>query len=415
MNIKQNYKKIIGTSLLINLIVISLSIIIVSSQLSGIFTISSGIYPSANSYTIWQEGLIYYAKNAFGVIDYSGLNSTIVLTNAINNLNIEGGSIFLKAGEYDRIIINRNYITLMGEGFGFSTGANAQNEGSGITKIKSTTAEHLIYINSTDGTKLQGIVIKYLYLYGNGTTNGYSGIYAENIDQPVFEHIEIHNVENGFYLQDCDAFHVYKNTVLHSGNGIKVLGSGSSYGKIVMNELSDNLAYGVRLSSGTWGTRVALNTLARNDNTAISVSGSEHNEILGNILRTNRNGISLTATSTKNTVSNNVIQDSNKTGIWLSASENNTISLNQVWNNGLETSSTYSGIVLTNSDWNTIMGNIASDDWLTTQEWGIEEEGTSDYNIFIGNIALDNAVGGIKTVGVNTQVNLCWNGTTWIS
>jgi len=51
----------------------------------GTFTLSSGIYPGAPSYTIWREDTVYYAKNAYGVIDYSGTNASSVIYNVIAN------------------------------------------------------------------------------------------------------------------------------------------------------------------------------------------------------------------------------------------------------------------------------------------------------------------------------------------
>jgi len=76
------------------------------------------------------------------------------------------------------------------------------------------------------------------------------------------------------------------------------------------------------------------------------------------------------------------------------------------------------GISLVNATWCTIMNGILKDDQvLPTQGWGINEQGAlSDYNVIIGITAIDNTVGGILIVGTNTNVNLCWNGTTagWI-
>lgn len=102
MNIKQNYKKIIGISLIINVILISLVTVFVLSQSTNTFTITSGIYPSASTYTIWVEDSIYYAKNAYGSIDYSGINASIVIQNVYDKAIIDYGGVtlFFKDGEY---------------------------------------------------------------------------------------------------------------------------------------------------------------------------------------------------------------------------------------------------------------------------------------------------------------------------
>ena len=57
------------------------------------------------------------------------------------------------------------------------------------------------------------------------------------------------------------------------------------------------------------------------------------------------------------------------------------------------------------------IGNICNDN----DDWGISEEGTSDYNTFLGDSCFSNGIGGIKTIGANTKVNCCWNGTDWIA
>jgi len=94
MNIKQNYKKIIGISLIINIIVISLSAVFVLSQSSNTFTISEGVYPAHTSFTVYQEGSTFYAKNIYGRVLYTNTNETILIQN-VNDVLTLGGSIFL--------------------------------------------------------------------------------------------------------------------------------------------------------------------------------------------------------------------------------------------------------------------------------------------------------------------------------
>lgn len=63
------------------------------------FTISSGIYPGAASYTVYREGDTYYAKNAYGAIEFSGADAATVIQSAINAVS-SGGKIFIKNGVY---------------------------------------------------------------------------------------------------------------------------------------------------------------------------------------------------------------------------------------------------------------------------------------------------------------------------
>jgi len=59
---------------------------LVYSQTGGTFYISEGVYPGSVDYTIWREGSNYYAKNAYGRIDYSGTNCSDVIMSCIDNL-----------------------------------------------------------------------------------------------------------------------------------------------------------------------------------------------------------------------------------------------------------------------------------------------------------------------------------------
>jgi len=64
---------------------------------------------------------------------------------------------------------------------------------------------------------------------------------------------------------------------------------------------------------------------------------------------------------------------------------------------------------------NTLIGGTYNDyQAIPTQDYGIVENVESDWNIIIGASALKNQVYGIEILGANSQVNLCYNSTTWI-
>lgn len=84
---------------------------------SSTFTISSGVYPGAPSYTIWVEGSEYFVKDANGLIAYSGANFTTLSASCVMALPLDGGKIVFRVGAYaGHIVINRSNIILEGEG-----------------------------------------------------------------------------------------------------------------------------------------------------------------------------------------------------------------------------------------------------------------------------------------------------------
>jgi len=98
----------------------SVGYILGSNGNGGTFTLSSGIYPGAPSYTIWVEDAVYYAKNAYGVIEYSGTNATAVIYNSLSSADGDG-FVYVTGGVYSlssTLIIDKNGSKLYGAGSG---------------------------------------------------------------------------------------------------------------------------------------------------------------------------------------------------------------------------------------------------------------------------------------------------------
>jgi len=90
----------------------------VLTQSTRDFTISPGIYPGAPCYTVWREGDSYYAKNAFGAIEYSGTNASYIIQKALDN----GRYIYIASGTYllSRPLQYRDDITIEGAGYDYT-------------------------------------------------------------------------------------------------------------------------------------------------------------------------------------------------------------------------------------------------------------------------------------------------------
>jgi len=108
-------------SLAIKIVLLCLICSLVSAMLVyaiSIQTISSGVYSSAPSYTVWKENSNYFAKDSNGAIDYSGTNVNEIIQNIINTMSSSGGAIYLKSGVYffsSYIDIKYSGISIIGE------------------------------------------------------------------------------------------------------------------------------------------------------------------------------------------------------------------------------------------------------------------------------------------------------------
>jgi len=149
---------------------------------SSTFTISSGVYPGAPSYTVWREGSNYFAKDANGEIDYSGTNASYVIESAINALTA-GGKIFIKAGTYILSATLNLVNNLILEGEGFSTILRDESQNT-------VSPQNVIYASGKNK-----IAIRNLMVQGNaGTTdladrpNGH-GITFDNVTDFIIENV----------------------------------------------------------------------------------------------------------------------------------------------------------------------------------------------------------------------------------
>jgi len=145
---------------------------------SNTFTISSGIYPGSHTYTIYKEGSTYYAKNAYGAIDYSGTDASTVIQSAINALT-SSGKIYIKAGDYSPptftvVTIDKTGVEIEGE---------IGKEGAPIIR------------NIGFRIKQGWCVLKNLRLIDDTESVGSKGIYI-NQDASPYGHIQRVTIEN---------------------------------------------------------------------------------------------------------------------------------------------------------------------------------------------------------------------------
>lgn len=97
-------QKTVSNSVRIGLIILAIGLLIgaligYAQSPSSTFTISPGVCPGEPSYTVWMEGSNYFAKEANGMIAFSGTNASQILQNTLD-ASVNGGKIFVKEGNY---------------------------------------------------------------------------------------------------------------------------------------------------------------------------------------------------------------------------------------------------------------------------------------------------------------------------
>lgn len=221
---------IIGSALFVN-----------AASTSNIFVISTGAYPGSSSYTIFSDGLNYYAKNGYGAIDFTSTDASTVINQAIralpvidsnpySNCNPFGkrtGEIVLTAGEYH---ISSSIVLASGQWL-----HGAGQEGtvligeSGVTVIR-------FYGNNTAPTYYAKI--SDLTIYGGGI-----GINASFAMNSAFERLHVHHMENDgivmvhalvntfdhISIDSCGGFGLYADA-LSNGNVFTALTSNANTG-----------------------------------------------------------------------------------------------------------------------------------------------------------------------------------------
>ena len=400
------------TLVFITVLVLILSIQTVYASSLSAFYLSGGVYPPAD-YTIWREGTYYYAKNAYGAIIYSGTNASEIINSAINSLNAIGGEIYVYADSYAISSPIRfegcHNIILRGGGVSTTFFASADVN---VIEVMGTEEETITNIYLTD-FKVQG------YLDSNASTTS-TGIKVQYTTNTKIVGVWVHKADHGIYLygqnnyrafiQDCRCWD-------NDDDGIADTGGYASF--IVNNWCFSNGDCGIQLVNGgnrlISGNFLSGNGIGGGDSKhGLALENVEKSTVDGNILATNeKDGIRLTTNSTRNTISNNIIRDNKEAGIMILGeyTTHNVITANRLISNGNASEANRDGIcIIADADNNIITFNTISD----SGYWGIYLASTVDYTICSLNNCRDESQG-IKDNGSTNKINLCWNGTTWIS
>lgn len=170
------------------------------------FTISGGNYPGAPSYTVWCEGSNYFAKNASGVVEFSGTNATQVIQNVAESLvggsavANKGGKIFICNGIYELSI----GITIQLQEAGSTPRPlHIVGEGEG-TVFRFTGTGYALTINTTY-TTYEWVCLENFKIDCVSKTTGRNGLRVFNVGRRVvIRHVKIYRADVAVALGDSD-------------------------------------------------------------------------------------------------------------------------------------------------------------------------------------------------------------------
>jgi len=469
---KMNLKTLNLTVLLVAVLVLAPTIQIVLAQGSTLW-ISSGIYPHGVSYSIWREGSAYYAKNAYGSLDYSGTNASVVIQNALTN----GGSgvYFFSGGIYvidATIILDGRAKSIVGEGSG-------HYYGSQITQFKLAdgTNTDVFKIGTSNATLARDMKLKHFSIDGNKANNPSGGdgivtsdsVYQEEgyvedvmvfackgagyrIKAPYWTLFDttadscdaggyiIEGEANDIYILDGDAYGNPSHGFIIRENAIyprltdcrSYLNSGHGYylnitrGSFIGNRAQDNGQDGFHLYGGLYNKFTSCVSTGNGgsgfvlygdvSSTSLESIHTSYNDEYGVLMNGTGNNLLY-----HNTLSNSLISFSAKHGLYLVNARDNIFSDNIIVDGSRSASLTYDDVRLEGisgkySTYNLFEGNKIRNYGGYITVYGINEvDANQDYNVYLGNQVTGQNTMCMRIQGANSKVNHCWNGTSWIS
>ena len=252
-----------------------------------------------------------------------GTADDVEINAAIQALPSTGGEVVILDGTYNitaTIAMNKNYVTLSGNGAATVLKRMWSGSGTGVITVTS------------DYCTVQNLQI-----------DGNKSSYSSNF---------------GIYLSGSSGNTITGNTCNNNGStGINL--TGSSNNNTITGNTCNNNSIGINLT-GSDNNTITGNTCNNNGNAGISLSTGDNDTITGNTCNNNSIGINLTGNSSNDTITGNTCNN-NDTGIYMLNGDNDTITGNTcIRGNSLPsnyTSSQYTIQIASRSENNLIVGN----------------------------------------------------------
>lgn len=426
--------KTVGLTALICIITTSTFWYVFGAQPTNEFWITSGPYPSEPSYVVWIIGTTYYVKDQQGKLVFETSNFTAAFEYARDGLSSGGGLIWLKEGDF----VTYSILELK-----TSATRDIVLAGTIGSKIKAGNNANLDAVIEIRGSH-KGNVIKGITIDGNSINNGADrGIWIVSdsaapctwvdiieinfeycpigIDTITFtggfqaEHYLISkckfglngkNSDIGIFLNRTRATRI-EGCIIEDCQDIGIKGDTSNNIVITNCHFDDCINYAIYLDScGGWAINNCFFEDTVNYDHVYIDAQSADNTFTGNTMHSDIPGRDCFHVLGQRNVFVGNSFFSNPNGAFIYVLGDKCL----IVGNNFQGSADY-GIRIDGADYLTITGN-----YVGICTYGILEETGSDYNLITSCTVRDSVTGDIITVGANTKVNLCWNGTgSWIA
>jgi hypothetical protein len=300
-------------------------------------TLSSGVFPSAASWTIYKDGVNYVAKAANGSIPSWGqsTNASYIILKIRDSLNpLVGGKLFFLLGKYD-ITTQMDFTGYRGVTFEMET-RNWYNEVN-VGFFVTANIASVFYVNNVASAGVYSLTFKNLKFWGNYPTWNTDGIvvrYSDRtvIDNCVFRYFR-NSIDGGSMGDNCIINQV---SAQYGDQGIILSGSLS----FIMNAYIHNqTSYGIYLGgdSNTVRDTQIYYCAASASSVGLGMYQATNAHVDGGVYYSNARGIWIWREGSGNMIVNSRIYD-NTYGIWIDGpagtwEQNNTISNNIIYGN----------------------------------------------------------------------------------
>ncbi len=428
MKINRMMTKTISLSLIIGML---LGIVVNSAiNPTSTFYVSSGIYPTTATYTIFLESGNCFAKNAFGQIVYSSTNISYVINNAISSITT--GKVFLKTGLYvlTNPIILHGGIWLDGEGVE-----------STILSVVNTFDNHIIY-----SFNQQNVKVSNMNIYGNYPNSTAIAIHFSNTEYSIIDKIYVNHCNGlaGIFLTSSDN-NIIQNCIFKSNYEHCILNRYGSDNNIIQNNIFiGNAKAGIVIHESGYCT-IYANHLSANNESQILLWSVGRTTVDSNIMDFSpiMSGLQICANYTNNpsyeiTVTNNIITNNGHHGIEINGRTMFCPSHSIIISNNIITHNSQHGIVIDNGYGITISSNFiaengvanpnnlyggvymqddgSSGDWVTdititgnrmtgtTQKYGVWSVNSTHNVLLVGNVLSGCGTDGYSLVGSGNTI-----------